>query len=149
LLVIASATPLFPGEIDSPVEKSGFEPSVPPVNELVSPAGTRMRTRRHGRSRGVVYVAGTKGSNPLSSSGESASSSGPRRRASRLRRSNGGGPQVTRRRGSVTSDRSGAAIICNIIFAQRTETDPAPQKIGRLSRRGCVVSCSSAQGKGA
>jgi hypothetical protein len=102
---------------DSPVEESGFEPSVPPVNELVSPAGTRMRTRRYGRSRGVVYVAGTKGSNPLSSSGESASSSGPRRRASRLRRSNGGGPQVTRRRGSVTSDRSGAAIICNIIFA--------------------------------
>lgn len=26
---------------DSPLEESGFEPSVPPVNELVSPAGTR------------------------------------------------------------------------------------------------------------
>src|SRR6266851_5319009 len=59
-----------------------------------------------------------------------------------------GGPRVTRRRGSVISDRSGAAIIGNITFAQRTETDPAPQKIGRSPRRGCVVSCGSGQGRG-
>jgi hypothetical protein len=48
----------------------------------------------------------------------------------------------------VISDRSGAAIIGNITFAQRTETDPAPQKIGRSPRRGCVVSCGSGQGRG-
>ena len=32
---------------------------------------------------------------------------------------------------------------------QRTETDDAPQKIGRSPRRGCVVSCGRGQGRGA
>jgi len=36
---------------DSPLERAGFEPSVPAVNDLVSPAGTRVRTKRQGRSR--------------------------------------------------------------------------------------------------
>jgi hypothetical protein len=43
----------------------------PPVNELVSPAGKRMRTRRQGRSHRSRLCSGTKGSNPLSSTGES------------------------------------------------------------------------------
>ena len=46
---------------DSPLEESGFEPSVPPVNELVSPAGTRMRTRRQGRSRRRRLCSGDQG----------------------------------------------------------------------------------------
>jgi hypothetical protein len=62
---------------DSPLEGGGFEPSVPPVTELVSPAGTRMRTRRQGRSHRSRLCSGTKGSNPLSSSGESATNHVP------------------------------------------------------------------------
>jgi hypothetical protein len=37
---------------DSPLEEGGFEPSVPPVNQLVSPAGTRKRIRRPGGAAG-------------------------------------------------------------------------------------------------
>src|SRR5262249_14227798 len=44
----------------------------PPVNELVSPAGTRMCTWRQGRSRRRRLCKGTEGSNPLSSSAESS-----------------------------------------------------------------------------
>jgi hypothetical protein len=39
------------GSQQSSLEESGFEPSVPPLNELVSPAGTRMCTRRRSRRR--------------------------------------------------------------------------------------------------
>src|SRR6202022_4693918 len=46
---------------DSLLEESEFEPSVPPVNELVSPAGTRMRTRRQGRSRRRRLCSGDQG----------------------------------------------------------------------------------------
>ena len=64
--------------IDSPVEEGGFEPSVPPANELVSSAGHACAPGAKDGLGAVVYLAGTKGSNPPSSSTESVSNrSGP------------------------------------------------------------------------
>jgi hypothetical protein len=57
--------------IDSPVEEGGFEPSVPPANELVSSAGHACAPGAKDGLGAVVHLAGTKGSNPVPSSGES------------------------------------------------------------------------------
>jgi len=58
-------------ETDSPAEEGGFEPSVPPVNELVSSAGHACAPSAKDGLGAVVYLAGTKGSNPVPSSGDS------------------------------------------------------------------------------
>jgi hypothetical protein len=49
------------GSSDSLLEEAGFEPSAPPVNELVSPTGTRMGTRHQGRSRRRRLCSGDQG----------------------------------------------------------------------------------------
>src|SRR6266446_10823540 len=59
--------------VDSPVEEAGFEPSVPPCERVgLSGRNAKEPGDKEGLER-VVHVAGTKGSNLLSSARESVS----------------------------------------------------------------------------